>query len=116
MLDDDMDYVVRVMSDECRGSDSDFLDELVCRCGPESTRFANTRPQFSRDTFTLNVEENTPSNRSIGRPVAATDDDGHNLTYTLEGVHKDRVHDRERQRAYTDPRGRSTTSRGADTR
>ena len=82
-LDDDMDYVVQVMATNPEGASG----WSPVRTG--STRFANTRPQFSRDTFTLNVEENTPSNRSIGRPVAATDDDGHNLTYTLEGVHKD---------------------------
>ena len=36
------------------------------------------------------MDENTRvRNEPIGVPVDATDDDGHRLTYTLEGVHKD---------------------------
>ena len=82
-LDNDTSYVVQVMATNDEGTTGWSPD----RTG--KTRFANTRPQFSRNIHTLSVEENTPSNRSIDRPVAATDDDGHNLTYTLEGVHKD---------------------------
>ena len=58
--------------------------------GTGKTRFSNTRPQFSKAVYTLNVEENTRSGQSIGRPVTATDDDDRQrLTYSLEGVHKD---------------------------
>ena len=82
-LDDDTTYQVRVMATNAEGMTS----WSPVRAG--KTRFANTRPQFSNDINTLSVEENTRSNQSIGRPVTATDDDGHTLTYTLEGVHKD---------------------------
>ncbi len=88
MLDDDTSYQVQVRAKNGEGATPDSWTSWS-PAGTGKTRFANTRPQFSRDIHTLSVEENTPSNRSIDRPVAATDDDGHNLTYTLEGVHKD---------------------------
>ncbi len=53
---------------------------------PASYVIAGT-PQFSADeSGTRSVDENTPSGRSIGDPVAATDPDGASLTYTLDGV------------------------------
>ena len=82
-LDDNTSYVVQVMATNAEGSSGWSV------VGTGRTRFANTRPRFSRDAYTLRVDENTPSGRSIGRPVAATDDDGHVMTYTLEGVNKD---------------------------
>ena len=82
-LEDNTTYQVQVMATNLEGS------SVWSRVGSGKTRFANTRPEFSRDSYDLTVKENTPSGRSIGRPVAATDDDGHTLTYTLEGVHKD---------------------------
>ncbi len=82
-LEDNTTYQVQVMATNLEGS------SIWSRVGSGKTRFANTRPEFSRDSYDLTVKENTPSGRSIGRPVAATDDDGHTLTYSLEGVHKD---------------------------
>ena len=82
-LEDDTSYEVQVMATNGEGMSGWSV------AGTGRTRFANTRPRFSRDAYTLRVDENTPSGRSIGRPVAATDDDGHVMTYTLEGVNKD---------------------------
>ena len=82
-LEDDTTYVVQVMATNDEGTKGWSTE------GTGKTRFANTRPQFSMSSYSLNVEENTESNQSIGRPIVATDDDGHTLTYTLEGVHKD---------------------------
>ena len=82
-LDDNTSYQVQVQATSGEGESG------WSAVGTGRTRFSNTRPKFSRNAFTLRVKENTPSGRSIGRPVAATDGDGHRLAYTLEGVHKD---------------------------
>ena len=45
------------------------------------------RPEFSSDTITITVDENTPSLTAFGDPVAATDDDtGDTLTYELHST------------------------------
>ena len=46
----------------------------------------NDEPTFPSTSTTRSVRENTPSGRNIGAPVAATDDDGDPLTYTLGGT------------------------------
>ena len=45
---------------------------------------ANTPPEFPTTSTTRSVDENTPADRDIGVPVAATDND--RLTYTLGGT------------------------------
>ncbi len=51
------------------------------------TGATNDRPEFSSDTITISVEENTPSLTAFGDPVAATDDDtGDTLTYELHST------------------------------
>ena len=51
------------------------------------TGATNDRPEFSSDTITLTVDENTPSLTTFGDPVAATDDDtGDTLTYELHST------------------------------
>ena len=45
---------------------------------------ANTPPEFPTTSTSRSVDENTPANRDIGVPVAATDNDP--LTYTLTGT------------------------------
>ena len=82
-LDDNTSYDVQVMATNAEGS------SVFSSVGSGNTRFANARPDFARDVYTRRVDENTGSRQSIGLPVEATDDDGHRLTYTLEGVHKD---------------------------
>ena len=82
-LDDNTSYDVQVMATNAEGS------SVFSSVGSGNTRFANARPDFARDVYTRRVDENTGPRQSIGLPVEATDDDGHRLTYTLEGVHKD---------------------------
>ena len=49
------------------------------------TGATNDRPEFSSDTITITVDENTASLTAIGDPVAATDDDtGDTLTYEMD--------------------------------
>ena len=50
---------------------------------------ANRNPAFSSRAVTLSVPENTLPSTDIGTPVAATDQDGDPLTYTLEGTDAD---------------------------
>ncbi len=44
----------------------------------------NSAPEFPSSSTTRSVPENTPAGRSIGDPVEASDDDGDDLTYTLD--------------------------------
>ena len=54
--------------------------------GTATTVEANNRPEFSSGaSATRSVAENTPSRQNVGAQVTATDRDGENLTYTLEG-------------------------------
>ena len=46
----------------------------------------NNAPEFATATATREVAENTAAGQNIGAVVAATDDDGDTLTYTLEGT------------------------------
>ncbi len=46
---------------------------------------ANRNPAFSGGSRSLSVAENTPTNTDIGAPIAATDQDGDPLRYSLEG-------------------------------
>ena len=54
---------------------------------PASVTVANTDPTFTGGvTQTRSVPENTASGADIGDPVAATDADGHTLSYALGGT------------------------------
>ena len=59
--------------------------------GRGTTAASNLRPTFDVTTprMILSVDENTGSGQSVGSPVAATDNDGNRLTYSLEGPGKD---------------------------
>ncbi len=46
----------------------------------------NNAPRFPSETITPTVDENTPPNSNIGRPVEADDDDNDTLTYSLENA------------------------------
>ena len=46
----------------------------------------NNPPAFSADTAARSVAENTAAGQNVGAALTATDDDGHTLTYTLEGT------------------------------
>ena len=48
------------------------------------TGATNDRPEFSSETITISVDENTPIMTAFGDPITATDDDtGDTLTYSL---------------------------------
>ena len=50
-------------------------------------RSANSPPEFpSGEDGVRSVDENTPANRNIGTPVAATDADSDRLTYSISGA------------------------------
>ena len=46
----------------------------------------NNPPTFSANTAARSVAENTAAGQNVGAALTATDDDGHTLTYTLEGA------------------------------
>ena len=46
----------------------------------------NNPPEFSANTAARSVAENTAAAQNVGAALTATDDDGHTLTYTLEGT------------------------------
>ena len=46
----------------------------------------NTAPKFAAATYTREVAENTAAGESIGGPVAATDDEGDALAYSMSGA------------------------------
>ena len=53
---------------------------------PGSGQTNNTAPSFASAAATRSFPENTSSGQGVGAPVAATDADGDELTYTLGGV------------------------------
>ena len=46
----------------------------------------NEAPEFTTETDTRTVEENTGAGENIGAPIEATDPEGDTLTYTLGGT------------------------------
>ena len=65
-------------------SDGEHTDTLHVRV---TVTNVNEPPEFlSGETGTRSVAENTAAGQDIGGPVAATDQDGDSLTYTLEGA------------------------------
>ena len=50
----------------------------------EAKPHVNTAPEFPSSSTTRSVPENTPAGVDIGDPVEASDDDGDDLTYTLD--------------------------------
>ena len=66
--------------------DADEMTDDTIRVTVQVTNL-NEAPVFTPIESDLhNVDENTPAGRNIGAPVAATDDDNHNLTYSLDAV------------------------------
>ena len=47
---------------------------------------ANLQPSFSQTSYTRSILENSPAGSSVGAPVTATDPDGHDLVYSLQGT------------------------------
>ncbi len=72
-------YLVTVEASD--GEHTDTLDVRV------TVTNVNEPPEFlSGETGARSVAENTAAGQDIGGPVAATDQDGDSLTYTLEGA------------------------------
>ena len=44
----------------------------------------NNAPAFSAESVTLSVDENTAGGAAVGDPITATDEDGQDLTYSLD--------------------------------
>ena len=77
-LDPNSPYQIRVTANS---AEQDSLPSLP---GTGSTRPSNNPPVFSTDTIERTVNENTPPNTNIGRPITASDSDrGDTLTYSL---------------------------------
>ena len=78
---DDIDALLRV-----RATYTDVLG----RAAPTSYQFlvraANDDPEFSSNTASRTVDENSVATTAVGALVAATDDDGDTLTYSLDGT------------------------------
>ena len=51
-----------------------------------NSTIANAAPDFSAESATRDVAENSPPDTNVGDPVTATDDDDDTLTYSLEGT------------------------------
>ena len=50
-----------------------------------ATTASNRAPDFTAANYERRVDENTPGDRAIGNPLAASDPDGDSLTYRLSG-------------------------------
>ena len=62
------------------GSSTDTIDVTI------NVTDVNEAPVFSDDSKTLSVAENTAADTNIGSAVSATDPEGDDLTYSLEGA------------------------------
>ena len=78
--DDDSNNVYLVTVEVSDGTNTDRLNVAV-------TVFnVNEEPYFPAETGARNVDENTAANQDLGDAVAATDPEGHTLTYKLAGT------------------------------
>ena len=64
---------------------SDPSDASATATGTISVGDVNEPPVFDMATISLEVVEDAEEGASVGRPVAATDDDGDQLSYSLSG-------------------------------
>ena len=81
-VDDDVDDYLRAMASYTDGYDSGNS----VSSGSAKVVASNVAPAFPSATATRSIAENTAANTNIGTPVAATDPNGDNLTYSLEGT------------------------------
>ena len=65
---------------------TDVLGRAAPTSLPLLVRAANDDPEFSSNTASRTVDENSVATTAIGAVVAATDDDGDTLTYSLDGT------------------------------
>ena len=77
-------YEVQVRA---KNGERDTATENWSNAARGTTGASNTRPEFedTSDVVTLNMDENTRAGQDVGSPVSATDEDGHRLSYSLDG-------------------------------
>ena len=75
---------LRVTASYTDGHDSGKTATRTLTDAVRAAPSSNSAPEFPSSSTTRSVPENTPAGRSIGDPVEASDDDGDNLTYTLD--------------------------------
>ncbi len=54
--------------------------------GQAKTEDKNVNSEFNQSTATRSIAENSAAGTSVGKPVTATDTEGHTLTYSLAGT------------------------------
>ena len=67
------------------GEGSGKSAQAVSGTAVQAAPITNSGPVFSGGSSTREIAENTAAGETIGDPVAATDDDGDSLTYSLSG-------------------------------
>ena len=77
-LTQDTSYEVRVRAHNGEG------ESPFSQTGEGMTEAGNRAPEFSTETTTRSIQENTPTGRNVGARVSATDRDGDTLTYSLD--------------------------------
>ena len=75
---------LRVTASYTDGHDSGKSATRTLTDAVQAAPVTNSAPEFPSSSTTRSVPENTPAGRSIGDPVEASDDDGDDLTYTLD--------------------------------
>ena len=78
---DDIDALLQV-----RATYSDVFGPTEATSPPFLAIVANVDPEFSSNTASRAVDENSVATTAVGPVVAATDDDGDTLTYSLDGT------------------------------
>ena len=60
--------------------------EKTAEFGVSGVPLVNVAPEFSADSYTRNIAEESPARSNVGAPVAAQDRNGDTLTYSLGGT------------------------------
>ena len=66
-----------------------LLSIAVAFLSPGTIQANNNNPEFTEDTATRSIAENSAANANVGAPVTTTDSDGDTLTYSLSGTDSD---------------------------
>ena len=75
---------LRVTASYTDGHDSGKSATRTLTDAVQAAPVTNSAPEFPSSSTTRSVPENTPAGVDIGDPVEASDDDGDDLTYTLD--------------------------------
>ena len=82
----DVDNYLRVTASYTDGEGSGKSAQAVSDNAVQAAPLSNNAPEFSGDSATREIAENTAAGENIGSPVVATDDDDASLTYSLGGT------------------------------